>query len=55
MSNNGSSSSISTPSNTPVKLKSLEEIYARCHLHIIEPKTYHEVVEDKAWQEAMNA
>ncbi|CAL2241191.1 unnamed protein product [Prunus armeniaca] len=52
---NGSGTSQgSTPSNTPVKLRSLEDIYARCHMTMIEPKTYYEVVEDKAWKEAMD-
>ncbi|CAL2240910.1 unnamed protein product [Prunus armeniaca] len=53
---NGSGTSQgSTPSNTPVKLRSLEDIYARCHMTIIEPETYYEAVEDKAWKEAMDA
>ncbi|CAL9018585.1 unnamed protein product [Prunus brigantina] len=53
---NGSGTSHgSTPSNTPVKLRSLEDIYARCHMTIIEPETYYEAVEDKAWKEAMDA
>jgi cell pole-organizing protein PopZ len=43
----------STPSSTPVKLKSLEDIYARCHMCIIEPENYQEAAGDKAWQEAM--
>ncbi|CAL9018208.1 unnamed protein product, partial [Prunus brigantina] len=53
---NGSGTSQgSTSSNTPVKLKSLEDIYARCHMTIIEPETYYEAIEDKAWKEAMDA
>ncbi|KAI5348478.1 hypothetical protein L3X38_001365 [Prunus dulcis] len=36
-SNGSGTSQGSTPSNTPVKLKSLEDIYARCHMTIIEP------------------
>jgi hypothetical protein len=39
----------STPSSTPVKLKSLEDIYARCHMCIIEPENYQEAAGDKAW------
>ncbi|KAM1300483.1 hypothetical protein PS1_011811 [Malus domestica] len=54
-SNIASTSQGSTPSNTPVKLRSLEDIYARCHMTIIEPETYHEAVEDNAWKEAMDA
>ncbi|KAI5327801.1 hypothetical protein L3X38_027197 [Prunus dulcis] len=54
-SNGSGTSQGSTPSNTPVKLKSLEDIYARCHMTIIEPETYYEAIEDKAWKEAMDA
>ena len=43
----------SSPSSTPVKLKTLEDIYARCHMCIIEPENYQEAAGDKAWQEAM--
>jgi hypothetical protein len=43
----------STPSSTPVKLKTLKDIYARCHMCIIEPENYQEATGDKAWQEAM--
>ncbi|KAJ6715423.1 hypothetical protein OIU85_026875 [Salix viminalis] len=41
--------------STPVKLRSLEDIYARCHLSMIEPESYQEAVRNIAWQEAMNA
>jgi hypothetical protein len=30
----------SSPSSTPVKLKTLQDIYARCHMGIIEPENY---------------
>ncbi|CAL9009524.1 unnamed protein product [Prunus brigantina] len=53
--NNGNNSQISTPSSTPVKLRTLEDIYARCHMCIIEPENYQEATSDIAWQEAMNA
>jgi hypothetical protein len=43
----------SSPSSTPVKLKTLQDIYARCHMCIIEPENYQEAFGDKAWQEAM--
>ena len=39
----------SSPSSTLVKLKTLEEIYARCHICIIEPDNYQEASGDKAW------
>ncbi|KAI5317551.1 hypothetical protein L3X38_037258 [Prunus dulcis] len=38
--NSGNSSQASTPSSTPVKLRTLEDIYARCHMCIIEPENY---------------
>ncbi|XP_073264238.1 uncharacterized protein [Populus alba] len=47
------SSQHSTPSSTLVKLKTLEDIYARCHMCIIEPENYQEAAGDIAWQEAM--
>ncbi|CAL8115629.1 unnamed protein product [Prunus armeniaca] len=53
--NSGNNSQISTPSSTPVKLRTLEDIYARCHMCIIEPENYQEAASDIAWQEAMNA
>jgi hypothetical protein len=43
----------SSPSSTPKKLKTLQDIYARCHMCIIEPENYQEAFGDKAWQEAM--
>ncbi|CAL8136475.1 unnamed protein product [Prunus armeniaca] len=51
----GNNSQASTPSSTPVKLRTLEDIYARCHMCIIEPENYQEAAGDLAWQEAMNA
>ncbi|KAI5333988.1 hypothetical protein L3X38_024121 [Prunus dulcis] len=51
----GNGSPNSTPSSTPVKLKTLEDIYARCHMCIIELENYQEAAGDLAWQEAMNA
>ncbi|CAL9014241.1 unnamed protein product [Prunus brigantina] len=53
--NSGNNSQAFTPSSTPVKLRTLEDIYARCHMCIIEPENYQEAVGDLAWQEAMNA
>ena len=38
----------SLPSSTPVKLKTLEDIYTRCHMCIIEPENYQEAAGDKA-------
>ncbi|KAI5328618.1 hypothetical protein L3X38_028015 [Prunus dulcis] len=39
--------------HTPLKYKSIVEVYARCNLCIIEPETFEEAVKDKAWQKAM--
>jgi len=47
------SSQHSTPSSTPVKLKTLEDIYTTCHICIIKPENYQEAAGDIAWQEAM--
>ncbi|BBH07158.1 multidrug resistance-associated protein 9 [Prunus dulcis] len=41
--------------HTPLKYKSLTEIYERCNICIIEPETFEEVVKDAAWQKAMEA
>uniref|UniRef100_A0A6N2KMP1 Integrase catalytic domain-containing protein n=1 Tax=Salix viminalis TaxID=40686 RepID=A0A6N2KMP1_SALVM len=49
------SSHQSSPTLNPVKLKYLQEIYARCHMSIVEPENYKETTGDIAWEEAMNA
>lgn len=36
----------STPISTLVKLKSLEDIYARCYVCIMEPESYKEAASD---------
>jgi hypothetical protein len=51
----GNNSQHSTPSSTSIKLKTLEDIYARCHICIIEYENYQEAAGDIAWQEDMNA
>ena len=43
-----------TPTSTPVRLRSLTDIYARCNMCIIEPENYQEAAKDKAWQAAMD-
>ncbi|BBN69600.1 BURP domain-containing protein [Prunus dulcis] len=42
-----------SPSSTPVKLRDITEIYARCNMSIIEPENFAEASKDKAWQKAM--
>ncbi|KAI5352933.1 hypothetical protein L3X38_005825 [Prunus dulcis] len=44
-----------SPSSTPVKLRDITEIYARCNMSIIEPENFAEASKDKAWQKAMEA
>ena len=39
--------------HTPLKYKSIAEVYERCNLCIIEPETFEEAVKDKSWQKAM--
>ncbi|KAM1578272.1 hypothetical protein ACFX1Z_039846 [Malus domestica] len=41
--------------HTPLKFKSLTEIYAKCNLCIIEPENFEEAVKDESWQKAMEA
>ncbi|BBG99019.1 BURP domain-containing protein, partial [Prunus dulcis] len=41
--------------HTPLKYKSLTEIYERCNICIIEPETFEEAIKDAAWQKAMEA
>lgn len=43
----------SSPSDTPVKLKSLSEVYARYNVSMIEPKKSEEATIDNAWKKAM--
>ncbi|KAI5339056.1 hypothetical protein L3X38_018328 [Prunus dulcis] len=46
-------SSDESPSSTPVKLRDITEIYARCNMSIIEPESFTEASRDKAWNKAM--
>ena len=42
-----------TLSSTPVRLRSLDEIYATCNYCVVEPETYEEAEKDKAWKKAI--
>ncbi|KAM1017141.1 hypothetical protein ACFX13_047468 [Malus domestica] len=53
MSSQPSQSWITTPSSTPVRLRSLDEIYATCNYCVVEPETYEVAEKDKAWKKAM--
>lgn len=50
-----SQSQDSTPSSTSVKLRSLDETYARCHMCVVELESYQEATHDQAWQEVKTA
>jgi hypothetical protein len=39
--------------STPVKIRTLEDIYARCNLSMCEPETYAEAAGEEVWQNAM--
>ncbi|CAL8993818.1 unnamed protein product, partial [Prunus brigantina] len=39
--------------STPVKLRDITEIYARCNMSIIEPENFAEASKDTAWKKAM--
>ncbi|KAM1079184.1 hypothetical protein ACFX2B_013776 [Malus domestica] len=52
-SNSSVQSSNSSSGLTPIKMRSLEEIYAACNFCVIEPETFEEAESDKAWQIAM--
>ncbi|KAM0973674.1 hypothetical protein ACFX2C_016966 [Malus domestica] len=41
--------------HTPLKYKSIAEMYERCNLCILEPETFEEAVKDEAWQKAMES
>ncbi|BBH05186.1 multidrug resistance-associated protein 9 [Prunus dulcis] len=41
--------------HTPLRYKSLTEIYESCNICIIEPESFEEAVKDAAWQKAMEA
>ncbi|KAI5321217.1 hypothetical protein L3X38_030288 [Prunus dulcis] len=39
--------------HTPLKYKSLTEVYERCNICIIEPETFEEAIRDESWKKAM--
>ncbi|KAM1739403.1 hypothetical protein ACFX11_015127 [Malus domestica] len=41
--------------HTPLKFKSLTEVYAKCNLCIVEPENFEEASQDESWQKAMQA
>ncbi|CAL8999580.1 unnamed protein product [Prunus brigantina] len=41
--------------HTPLKYKSLTEVYERCNICIIEPETFEEAIKDASWKMAMDS
>ncbi|CAJ2638092.1 unnamed protein product [Trifolium pratense] len=46
-------SSSSSPSSTPIKLKDLSDIYARCNYCVVEPENFDEAIKEDVWRNAM--
>lgn len=44
-----------SPSSTHVKVRSLNNVYDRCNVNIIEPEKYEEATTNTAWKKAVNA
>ena len=47
------SSGSSSPSSTPIRLRSLNDVYASCNFCVTEPENFEEAVQDEAWKKAM--
>ncbi|VVA37046.1 PREDICTED: Retrovirus-related Pol poly from transposon TNT, partial [Prunus dulcis] len=39
--------------HTPLKYKSIAEIYEKCNMCIIEPESFEEAAKDDSWKKAM--
>ncbi|KAK2398761.1 putative mitochondrial protein [Trifolium repens] len=46
-------SNSSSPSSTPIKLKDLSDIYARCNYCVVEPENFDEAIKEDVWRNAM--
>ncbi|KAM0988950.1 hypothetical protein ACFX2A_013056 [Malus domestica] len=44
----------SSPETTPVRMRSLNEIYAVCNYCVVEPESFEEAEKDQSWQKAMS-
>jgi hypothetical protein len=42
------SSSSTSPSSSPMRLKILDDIYARCNFCVVEPENFEEVMKEKS-------
>jgi hypothetical protein len=47
------SSSSTSPSSSPMRLRNLDDIYARCNFCVVKPKFFEEVVKEESWRKAM--
>jgi Reverse transcriptase (RNA-dependent DNA polymerase) len=46
-------SNSSTSSSTPVKMRRLSDIYARCNFCVVEPESFEQAVQEEVWRNAM--
>ncbi|KAM1270370.1 hypothetical protein ACFX2J_031302 [Malus domestica] len=44
----------SSPETTPLRMRSLNEIYAVCNYYVVEPESFEEAEKDQSWQKAMS-
>jgi hypothetical protein len=48
-----SPSSPSSPSSSPIRLRNLDDIYARCNFCVVEPENFEEAMKEESWRKAM--
>jgi hypothetical protein len=47
------SSSSTSPSSSPIRLRNLDDIYARCNFCVVEPENFEEAMKEESWRKAM--
>jgi hypothetical protein len=47
------SSNSTSPSSSPIRLRNLDDIYARCNFCVIEPENFEEAMKEESWRKAM--
>lgn len=47
------SSSSTSPNSSPMRLRNLDDIYARCNFCVVEPENFEEEVKEESWRKAM--
>jgi hypothetical protein len=47
------SSSSTSPSSSPIRLRNLDDIYARCNFCVVEPENFEEAMKEESWKKAM--